>query len=210
MTCAAVERDTNPALIATASDERGLCVYAVDVVEHVARRRASYLPTFERFEPLAAGTARGATLAKKPKPGDALCAWSAASTGVAYFCAPATAGKIVAFDAARNAVTRVVDAMASKDARGPTCLGVAAAHGFDVVAVGGEDGVELIEVPTLGAEGADSGAECASAPAKGLRRGVLRLAEGASALEWSEDGKKLWVASGNCAYEISNPAAHLR
>ena len=62
VTCAVVERDTNPALLATASDERGLSVYAVDVVEHVARRRASYAPTRARFAPLAAGTARGASL----------------------------------------------------------------------------------------------------------------------------------------------------
>lgn len=137
---AAVERETNPALVAVAR-AGGLQVYAVDSVEHKAALRASYAPHAERFMALAPA---GAASVKS-----ALVAWSAADTGVVCYCSRATAGKIVVFNAANSTVTRVLDAFLGGVPSGvPRCLSVVfkPGGGGDIVAVGGDKGVEFIEL----------------------------------------------------------------
>lgn len=135
---AAVERETNPALVAVAR-AGGLQVYAVDSVEHKAALRASYAPLAERFMAL---SPTGAASVKS-----ALVAWSAADAGVVCYCSRATAGKIVVFNAANSTVTRVLDTVLG-GLSGPRCLSVAfkPGGGGDIVAVGGDKGVEFIEL----------------------------------------------------------------
>ena len=189
-------------------------MYAVDTVEHKAALRATYTPNAERFMAM---TTSGASSVKA-----ALVAWSASDAGVVLYCSRATAGKIVVFNAASSTVTRVLDPILG-GLSGPRCLSVVyKPGGGDVVALGGDNGVEFIELASRSKE-----ADCDDGEAEdeylmrgslgsagnsggGLRRGVLALPGGAESMSWSEDGKNAWIASGSCMYMIANPAAHLR
>ena len=208
---AAVERETSPALVAVAR-AGGLQVYAVDVVEHKSALRSTYTPHADRFMALAPA---GATSVRA-----ALVAWSASRTGVVCYCSRATAGKVVVFNAATSTVERVVDHTLS-GMSGPRCLAVAyRPGGGDIVAVGGDEGVDFVELPSDSSADEPEDAEdeylmrasigTSKVANAGLRRGVLSLPGGAEAMTWSEDGKSAWIASGNSLYMVANPASHLR
>jgi WD40 repeat protein len=222
---AAVEGETNPALVAIAR-AGVLHVYAVDSVEHKAALRATYAPNASRFAALSpAGVAPA-----KP----ALVAWSASQPGVVVYCSQATAGKIVIFNVASSAVTRVLDTVLGAGLGGARCLSVVyRPGGGDVIAVGGGDGVEFVELPdassaeeqgqgylmhssSFGGIPLEDGRQLSTSQpisshgGGGLRRGMMSLPGGVDSMAWAEDGKSAWIASGNCVYVVTNPATHLR
>jgi hypothetical protein len=91
--------------------------------------------------------------------------------------------------------------------------------GADLLAVGGDAGVEWVEVPAAVVNGFERAARKAEAGGKTrrgsddaseLRRGATRLAGGASAVAFADGGDEAWVASGACAYVVRGIAEGMR
>lgn len=241
---AAIDRESYPTLVAAAT-ARGVVVHAVDAGEARAELRSVFAPDprlFEDAEAVEGGdvdATKTTTLGgggngeDDASPGLARVAWSGSRTGCLYYASANTRGRVALRDVFANATLRIIDLRFLPLARpgglrGPVAAvrslaAVASASGTrsgaDLLAVGGDAGVEWVEVPAAVVNGFERAARKADAGGKTrrgggdaseLRRGATRLAGGASAVAFADGGDEAWVASGACAYVVRGIAEGLR